>query len=54
VKMTKEEKDNIRKELNQYTKEELIEKIIIEREENQNQLLFLEMKIDEIGTLLKL
>lgn len=52
--MTKEEKDNIRKELNQYTKEELIEKIIIEREENQNQLLFLEMKIDEIGTLLKL
>lgn len=52
--MTKEEKDNIRKELNQYTKEELIEKIIIEREKNQNQLLFLEMKIDEIGTLLKL
>lgn len=52
--MTKEEKDNIRKELNQYTKEELIEKIIIEREKNQNQLIFLEMKIDEIGTLLKL
>lgn len=52
--MTKEEKDNIRKELNQYTKEELIEKIIIEREKNQNQLLFLEMKIDKIGTLLKL
>lgn len=52
--MTKEEKDNIRKELNQYNKDELIEKIIIEREKNQNQLLFLEMKIDEIGTLLKL
>lgn len=52
--MTKEEKDNIRKELNQYNKEELIEKIIIEREKNQNQLLFLEMKIDKIGTLLKL
>lgn len=54
MKLTKEEKDNIRKELNQYTKEELIEKIIIEREKNQNQLLFLEMKIDKIGTLLKL
>ena len=52
--MTKEEKDNIRKELNKYNKEELIEKIIIEREKNQNQLLFLEMKIDKIGTLLKL
>lgn len=54
MKMTKEEKDNIRKELNQYTKKELIEKIIIESEKNQNQLLFLEMKIDKIGTLLKL
>ena len=42
------------KELNQYNKEELIEKIIIERKKNQNQLLFLEMKIDKIGTLLKL
>ena len=38
--MTKEEKDNIRKELNQYTKEELIEKIIIEREKKSESITF--------------
>ena len=46
--------DNIRKYLNQYTKEELIEKIIIEKEKKENQLLSIEMKIDKIRDSLKL
>lgn len=46
--------DNIRKNLNQYTKEELIEKIIIEKEKKENQLLSIEMKIDKIRDSLKL